>query len=137
MRIALLTSTLLALTGCSTIINGTHQTITITSLNYNNSNIQIESSSNKSIKALPAKLDIYPSNEKPPLTITSIGNCIKPDKVILRKQLADHYWLNIFNGVGFFVDYATGAMWQYPASAEIHTYRKDHCTEIPYSLSNN
>ena len=137
MRNVLLGSAIIGLAGCSTLINGTQQTITVTSLNYNNSKIQIETPSNKSIEVLPAQLYIYPSDKKPPLTITTIGNCIKPDKVILRKQLADHYWLNIFNGVGFFVDYATGAMWQYPKSTKIHTYRKDHCSEINHSLTNS
>jgi hypothetical protein len=55
----------------------------------------------------------------------------------LRKELADYYWLNIFNGVGFFVDYATGAMWKYPESAQIRTYRKDHCGETAASLNNS
>ena len=93
------------------------------------SDIKVESSATKEIKTLPATIYIYPDDIKAAITITPVGDCIKSNHTILRKELATSYWLNVFNVVGFFIDYSTGAMWQYPESIKIGVYRKDHCQE--------
>jgi len=107
--------------------NGTSQTIKASTSSFQNSNIQVTSPTGQYVKSLPSELHIPPVEHKLPITVTTIGDCIKPNTVVVYKELADSYWLNILNGIGFFIDYATGAMWQYPESVKIGIYRKDHC----------
>ncbi len=133
-KILALTS-VLSMAGCSTLMNGTSQEINVTTFTLQNSDIKVESSDTEYVDTLPATLHIYPSDKKLPLTITTLGECVQPNKVTLRKELADYYWLNALNGFGFFVDYATGAMWQYPESAQIEVHSKEYCVDKTASLN--
>jgi hypothetical protein len=123
--------TIVGLTGCSTILNGTNQKISVTSTNHDSENIKVTSSNIEYIETLPATLHAHPGDRKAPITISTIGNCINHSQIILRTKLADSYWLNAFNGIGFFIDYATGSMWQYPETAQIEVRRKDYCQDSP------
>jgi len=119
------------LTGCSTMFNGTNQKINVTATNLDSENIKVTSSNIQYIETLPATLHTHPSDRKPPITISTIGDCINPGQIILRTKLADSYWLNVLNGIGFFIDFATGSMWQYPEAVQIEVRRKDYCKENP------
>ncbi len=127
MKKSLIAITLLCLTGCSTMFNGTSQTIQASTASFKNSDILVTLPTTQYVKPLPSELNIPPLESKLPITITPIGDCIKPIKVAVHKELANSYWLNALNGIGFFIDYATGAMWQYPESVKVGVYRKDHC----------
>lgn len=122
---------ILGLTGCSTILNGTNQEIKVTASNLGNGSIEVASSGTQYVETLPVLLQTHPSDKKTPITISTVGSCIHPNKIILRTQLSNYYWLNVLNGFGFFIDYATGSMWQYPETAKIEVRRKDYCQESP------
>jgi len=52
----------------------------------------------------------------------------------VRKELAKTYWLNVFNGFGFVVDYVNGAMRQYPNDTVMFVYKTDFCEEKTANL---
>ncbi len=126
------------LTGCSTMINGTDQTIKISGPKYipdlYNAKVEIKSDTLTYTRSLPAQISVYPESKKLPLTITTVSDCLIDESITIRKELASAYWLNVFNGFGFFVDYATGAMWQYPEETLFHVQRRDLCEEITANL---
>ena len=117
------------LAGCSTILNGTTQSINVATSSLDIENVIIESSGIHYRETLPTTLHIDSIDKNYPITISTTGNCINPNKIKLRKQIAHTYWLNAFNGFGFFIDYATGSMWQYQDEVRFDVRRKDYCQE--------
>lgn len=115
------------LSGCSTMINGTSQEIVISSDSYEVSDIEIVQGKNKTDTTIPAWMTLYPEDKSMPITVTTQGECVHSKSTTLRKSVAKSYWLNIFNIVGFFIDDATGAMWQYPESTQIHVSKDYQC----------
>lgn len=52
------------------------------------------------------------------ITIRKAG--YKDQKLVLRREVDDLYWINVYNLFGFLVDFATGAMWDYgPKTAQL------------------
>ena len=115
----------LLLSGCSTMINGTNQEIVISSDNYEVSDIEIVQGKHKTDTTIPAWMTLYPEDKNMPIIVTTQGECVHSKSTTLRKSISKSYWLNIFNIVGFFIDDATGAMWQYPERTRIQV-RKDY-----------
>jgi hypothetical protein len=113
------------LSGCSTMINGTSQEIVISSDSYEVSDIEIVQGKNKTETSIPAWVTLHPEDKGSPIIVTTEGKCVHSESTTLRKGVAKSYWLNIFNIVGFFIDDATGAMWQYPERTRIQV-RKDY-----------
>ncbi len=125
---------ILAISGCSTMINGTSQSIALMSNDFENIDIKVQAVNQRVSNRLPANLPVYAGNAKAPITVTISQSCYEPTSVTLRKELADSYWLNVFNGIGFFVDYATGAMWQYPEEVVVRVSKIGYCTEETANL---
>jgi len=119
-------------------INGTDQTINISGPTYipdvYNAKVEIKSDIATYNSQLPTQIAVYPESKKFPITITTLSECLTKKTVIIRKELASTYWLNVLNGFGFFVDYATGAMWQYPEQTLINTQRIDFCDDKTANL---
>ena len=108
-------------------MNGTSQKITIGSDSYLSSEIEIVQGNNKQRSSIPEWITLYPEDKYVPIKITTIGECIRPKSHILRREVAGAYWLNVFNIVGFFIDDATGAMWQYPDEVILEVSRDHEC----------
>ncbi len=101
---------------------------------FENIDIKVQAVNQRVSNRLPANLPVYAGNAKAPITVTISQSCYEPTSVTLRKELADSYWLNVFNGIGFFVDYATGAMWQYPEEVVVRVSKIGYCTEETANL---
>ena len=125
-KLVILTLTLLA-TGCSTILNGTSQKVTIGSDSYLSSEIEIVQGNKKQLSSIPEWITLYPEDKYVPIKITTTGECIRSKSHILRREVAGAYWLNVFNIVGFFIDDATGAMWQFPDEVILEVSRDHEC----------
>lgn len=113
--------------GCSTLINGTSQEVTIVGGNFQSTEIEIVQGTNMKQSSIPAWIQLYPEDKNAAITVTTKGDCVSPYSVVLRREIATAYWLNIFNIVGFFIDDATGAMWQFPDSAIIQVSKDHQC----------
>lgn len=116
-----------SLSGCSTMINGTSQEIVISSDSYELSDIEIVQGKNKTDTTIPAWMTLYAEDKGVLITVTTQGECVHSESTTLRKSVAKSYWLNIFNIVGFFIDDATGAMWQYPERTRLHVSKDYQC----------
>jgi hypothetical protein len=58
-----------------------------------------------------------------------IDECYEPTIAKADKGVTGSYWVNIFNGIGFLIDWATGDMWYYPSHMQVITSKKADCED--------
>ena len=61
----------------------------------------------------PTILNIQPGVSSGDYIIQVDEPCFGMTNIVIKRDLAGSYWLNSFNLIGFFIDHATGAMWNY------------------------
>lgn len=77
---------------------------------------------------LPATIVTEPSNEG--IKIRVVDKCYDPTEKEVEKSITGSYWVNILNyGIGFLIDWGTGAMWEYPKSTQVIVNQKQECMD--------
>jgi hypothetical protein len=127
MKHILLLVSITLITGCSTMINGTSQKLTVIPQNGQSIAVDVIHGDKKYSTSIPTEITLYPGDIQGSIQVITKGDCVSPQSIVVRKELADAYWLNLFNLFGFIVDEATGAMWQYPEKATIQVNLSHDC----------
>ena len=105
---------ILALSGCSTMFNESEQNVKLDSY-YGNYNVPVSvlTPSGNYKDVTPTIINIQPGVRSSDYIVQVDEPCYGDARVVIKKELATSYWLNSLNLVGFFIDFATGAMWNY------------------------
>lgn len=108
-------------------VNGVDQEVRLYNSHMTKINAVLEYDDTKSSVEIPSTLIMYPDNSRQFLSVSISDECYERKHHNIQSKLAISYWLNIFNIFGFFVDYATGAMWQLPERVIIPVNRLENC----------
>lgn len=121
------------LTGCASIFNGSNQQVDVMSTPTQASVVV----NGESMGESPTKLTLERGKE---YTIEIKKDGFSKYIVTTGRNINSNYWLNFLNGIGFLVDWATGAMWEVdpttveavldPATSYNQIERKDEFTAI-------
>ena len=104
---------ILAISGCSTMFNDSEQSVRLPSYGNHNVPISVSTPSGTYKDITPTILNIQPGMRSSDYIVQVDEPCYGDARVVIKKELASSYWLNSLNLVGFFIDFATGAMWSY------------------------
>ena len=115
------------LSACSTLINGTNQTVTIDNYYNENEAVKVYTPHSDYVDTMPARLHISGGVQGGEYSVQMKNECYDQQRLHINKTLRSSYWLNLFNVVGFFVDYSTGAMWEYPSKMHMPMSRDEAC----------
>ena len=113
MKKLLATIAVVSLAGCSTMFNEPEQQVILDGYGNHNVPVSILTSAGTYKDVTPAVLKIQPGMRSSDYIIQVDEPCYGVSSVVVKKELAASYWLNSLNIVGFFIDFATGAMWNY------------------------
>ena len=113
--------------GCATMFNSGSQTIqTIPSDPDAKVDVLIITPSGSYRAKLPTTITAEPSNSEVRVEITD--KCYYKTSTTVGKSVTPSYWVNILNGWGFLIDWATGKMWKYDNSVRVITDKKPDVT---------
>lgn len=124
-RIVLLSS-LVLLSGCSTMFNNGSQTMMVRGADSEEGvKVEIQSSDGVYPTKLPATVVASPSNQGVQITVTD--KCYDRTVTNVKKRVTPSYWANILNIYGFGIDWATGDMWKYDNNTTVLLRKKESC----------
>jgi hypothetical protein len=125
-KLALLSSIVL-LSGCSTMFNNGSQTMMVRgSDSQEGVKVEVQSSDGVYPTRLPATIVASPSNEGVKVTVTD--KCYDRTVTTVKKRVTPSYWANILNIYGFGIDWATGDMWKYDSNTTVILHKKEECS---------
>lgn len=127
MKVIIITALAVMLSGCSTLINGTDHVVIIDNYYNEKERIKLNTPYSSHVDTMPAMLYISGGVQSGGYSIRLESECYNQQSLSINKTLRGSYWLNLFNVVGFFVDYATGAMWEYPAKVHMPMSKNETC----------
>ena len=117
----------LLLGGCSTLMNGTDQVVTVDNYYNEPEKIKVFTPQMDYVDRMPTRVHISSGVSSGDYFVRLANDCADGQMIRVPKDVRASYWLNIFNVVGFFVDYTTGAMWEYPETLHMPTSRSQNC----------
>lgn len=119
---------IMLLSGCSTIIEGSTQTVNISTGMDKQIHAVITSSSGTMPVILPQALAVNKSSNDLVINIKD-GNCVLPSTTIVKSHLNPWFWGNIIFGglIGSTTDSASGAAWEYDNNILVNVALKDGC----------
>ena len=129
MKNILIIALLIMASGCSTLMNGTDQVVLVDNYYNQKERVKIHTPYSTHIDTMPARVHISSGVQGGEYSVHLEGECFNQQSVNIPKSLRGAYWLNMFNIVGFFVDYSTGAMWAYPEKVHVPIDRYDSCAD--------
>lgn len=121
---------MLVVSGCSTIFNSGNQSMRITPSEpkYEGVEVSVTTPSGSYTSKLPTTVTAAPPNPDKKVEIKVIDECYDPTAMTVGKTVSPSYFINILFWPGFFVDYFTGAMWNYDDNTVIPAKKKPDCT---------
>lgn len=119
---------IMLLSGCSTIIEGSTQTVNFSTGMDKQIHAVITSSGGTMPVILPQALAVNKSSNDLVINIKD-GNCILPSTTIVKSHLNPWFWGNIIFGglIGSTTDSASGAAWEYDNNILVNVALKDGC----------
>ncbi len=119
---------IMLLSGCSTIIEGSTQTVNISTGMDKQIHAVITSSGGTMPVILPQALAVNKSSNDLVINIKD-GNCVLPSTTIVKSHLNPWFWGNIIFGglIGSTTDSASGAAWEYDNNILVNVALKDGC----------
>jgi len=117
----------ISLVGCSTMMNGVNKEVKVVNSDMAGLSVIIEYDGVKTSEEIPSTFTLFPDKERQSISIAISDGCYEEKTHKIQSQLAISYWLNVLNIIGFFVDYATGAMWQLPEYVILPVNRLENC----------
>ena len=118
---------ILAVSGCSTMFNDSEQNVRLNSYGNHNVPISVLTPSGSYKDVTPTIINIQPGARSSDYIVQVDEPCYGEARVVVKKELATSYWLNSLNLVGFFVDFATGAMWNYEETVMVPIQVSENC----------
>lgn len=110
--------------GCASMFGESQQMISIETHNGEKAKAKIETPDSTFVKEIPA--DITINKGWGSVKVTVEDECYLRTSEEVGDSIEPSFWLNIFNAyVGFFIDAATGAMWEYDSSTVVTLQEKD------------
>lgn len=127
-KIVLSLTGIMLLSGCSTIIEGSTQTVNISTGMDKQIHAVITSSGGTMPVILPQALAVNKSSNDIVINIKD-GNCVLPSTTIVKSHLNPWFWGNIIFGgvIGSTTDSASGAAWEYDNNILVNVALKDGC----------
>lgn len=127
-KIVLSLTGIMLLSGCSTIIEGSTQTVNISTGMDKQIHAVITSSGGTMPVILPQALAVNKSSNDLVINIKD-GNCVLPSTTIVKSHLNPWFWGNIIFGgvIGSTTDSASGAAWEYDNNILVNVALKDGC----------
>lgn len=119
---------IMLLSGCSTIIEGSTQTVNFSTGMDKQIHAVITSSGGTMPVILPQALAVNKSSNDLVINIKD-GNCVLPSTTIVKSHLNPWFWGNIIFGglIGSTTDSASGAAWEYDNNILVNVALKDGC----------
>lgn len=119
---------IMLLSGCSTIIEGSTQTVNFSTGMDKQIHAVITSSGGTIPVILPQALAVNKSSNDLVINIKD-GNCVLPSTTIVKSHLNPWFWGNIIFGglIGSTTDSASGAAWEYDNNILVNVALKDGC----------
>ena len=119
---------IMLLSGCSTIIEGSTQTVNFSTGMDTQIPAVIPSSRGTMPVILPQALAVNKSSNDLVINIKD-GNCVLPSTTIVKSHLNPWFWGNIIFGglIGSTTDSASGAAWEYDNNILVNVALKDGC----------
>ncbi|MEH6346564.1 MAG: hypothetical protein V7785_15840 [Bermanella sp.] len=118
---------ILGVSGCSTMFNESEQNVRLNSYGNHNVPVSVLTPSGTYKDITPTIINIQPGAHSSDYIVQVDEPCYGVTKVVVKKELTASYWLNSLNLVGFFIDYATGAMWNYEEKVVVPIHRAMNC----------
>jgi len=118
---------ILAISGCSTMFNDSEQNVRLNSYGNHNVPVSVLTPSGTYKDVTPTIINIQPGARSSDYIVQVDEPCYGVTKVVVKKELAASYWLNSLNLVGFFIDFATGAMWNYEETVMVPIQVAENC----------
>ena len=127
-KIVLSLTGIMLLSGCSTIIEGSTQTVNLSTGMDKQIHAVITSSGGTMPVILPQALAVNKSSNDLVINIKD-GNCVLPSTTIVKSHLNPWFWGNIIIGglIGSTTDSASGAAWEYDNNILVNVALKDEC----------
>lgn len=127
-KIVLSLTGIMLLSGCSTIIEGSTQTVNFSTGMDKQIHAVITSSGGTMPVILPQALAVNKSSNDLVINIKD-GNCVLPSTTIVKSHLNPWFWGNIIFGglIGSTTDSASGAAWEYDNNILVNVALKDEC----------
>lgn len=119
---------IMLLSGCSTIIEGSTQTVNFSTGMDKQIHAVITSSGGTMPVILPQALAVNKSSNDLVINIKD-DNCVLPSTTIVKSHLNPWFWGNIIFGglIGSTTDSASGAAWEYDNNILVNVALKDGC----------
>ena len=127
MKVVAIFLLVLSVSGCSTLINGTDQVVTVDNYYNERKTIKVLTPQVDYQDTMPARVYVSGGIQTGEYLIQVEEECVTKQVIRIPKSLRFSYWLNVFNVVGFFVDYSTGAMWEYPEKFHVPVSYAQDC----------
>ena len=127
-KLILVLMTASILSGCSSIVKGSRQTINISTSTGKQAEAFIHTSSGEQYVVIPRSISVKTSSDDIIIDIKET-RCNATSSTIIQSRLHPWFWGNvIFGGVlGSTTDAATGSMWSYDESIIVNVAEKDSC----------
>ena len=114
------------LVGCASMFGEGQQFISIETSTGDKAKAEIRTPNSTFKKEIPAQINVDKGWGK--VIISVNDDCYKQSSVELDNGIEPAFWLNIFNGyIGFFIDVATGSMWEYDSNVSVELEKSDEC----------
>lgn len=116
--------------GCASMFGESQQLISIETNTGEKAKAKIETSDSTFIKEIPAEITVNKGWGSVKVTVED--ECYLRTTQDVGDSIEPAFWLNIFNFyLGWFIDLATGSMWEYDSSTVVTLQEKDgeNCTK--------
>ncbi len=127
-KLILVLMTASILSGCSSIVKGSRQTINISTSTGKQAEAVITTSAGQQNVVLPQAVPVKTSSTDITVNIKET-RCNNASTTVMQSRLHPWFWGNlIFGGIlGSTTDAATGSMWSYDESVIVNVTEKDSC----------
>ena len=131
-----LTLLLFLFSSCASMYNGDKQTMIIRSADGTSGvKVKVTVPTGAYIASLPAT--VLAESDNKGVRVKVIDPCYVSTETEVERSVTASYWSNVFNvwlwGLGFWLDYLTGSMWEYESDTILNLSRKPDCspTTVP------
>lgn len=130
-KILALAVVLFGLSSCSTMFNSGSQTVLVHPTDPDGEGVvvNITTPSGAYRAKLPSTIVVAPSTFSK-IRIKVAQKCYEPSEVTVNEGVTLSYFMNIFNGIGFFIDLLDGYMWKYDSQTMIPVMKTEGCDVV-------
>ena len=125
----LLVISLIALSGCASIVDGGTQTVNLVASSGDKVHAKITTPSGYQESTLPTVISTKKKNQD--IIVNVDDSCYEPTTQAVQPSLAPAFWGNVIIGglIGSTTDFATGAAWKYDNTNVVYVAKKASCNK--------